>query len=53
MVPPFSENDLEAALSELAGLLERYCGGRTVQYKLHPDAPNFEFDVLDDKIQGL
>jgi DNA/RNA-binding domain of Phe-tRNA-synthetase-like protein len=53
MAPPFSENDLEAALSELAGLLERYCGGRVAQYKLYPGAPSFEFDGLDDKIQGL
>ncbi len=45
MTPPFSENDVEAALSELAGLLERHCGGRTAQYKLHPGAPSFEFEV--------
>ena len=45
MAPPFSENDVEAALAELAGLLERYCGGRTAQYKLHPGAPSFEFEV--------
>jgi DNA/RNA-binding domain of Phe-tRNA-synthetase-like protein len=45
MAPPFSEKDIEAALAEVAGLLEHYCGGHTVRHQLHPGAPGFEFEI--------
>jgi len=43
MAPPFADSDVDAALSEMAGLLERHCGGQTLCHKLLPSAPSFDF----------
>ncbi len=43
MAPPFSEDDVDLALTEMAGLIEKYCGGKTVCYKLTAEAPSFTF----------
>jgi DNA/RNA-binding domain of Phe-tRNA-synthetase-like protein len=43
MAPPFSENDVETVLAEIAGLLARYCGGQSTCYTLHPGSTSFEF----------
>jgi DNA/RNA-binding domain of Phe-tRNA-synthetase-like protein len=43
MTPPFSEEDVDTVLREIAGLLERHCGGRTACHTLSPAAPSFEF----------
>jgi len=42
MAPPFAESDVDTVLGELAGLLEKYCGGKTTCFKLTPSSPSFE-----------
>jgi DNA/RNA-binding domain of Phe-tRNA-synthetase-like protein len=42
MAPPFAPTDVDAALAEMAKLLEQYCGGKTVCYTLAADTPSFE-----------
>lgn len=43
MAPPFNDDDVDAALAEMAGLLEKYCGGKTVCHKLTAHSPAFDF----------
>jgi lysyl-tRNA synthetase class 2 len=43
MTPPFAETDVADALSEMAGLLARYCGGTVGCHSLSPMTPSFEF----------
>ncbi len=42
MTPPFGDGDVDSALTEMAGLLEKYCGARTVCHKLTAATPSFE-----------
>lgn len=42
MTPPFAEGDIDAALAEMAELLERYCGAKTVCHTLSASTPSFE-----------
>jgi lysyl-tRNA synthetase class 2 len=43
MAPPFSEGDLDFALTELAQLLAKYCGASTVSHTLSAGNPSFDF----------
>lgn len=43
MAPPFSNSDVDAALAEMAALIEKYCGGQTVCHKLTAATPGFTF----------
>ena len=43
MAPPFAEADVDSALAEMAALLEKYCGGKTVCHKLTASTPSFDF----------
>jgi DNA/RNA-binding domain of Phe-tRNA-synthetase-like protein len=42
MTPPFAQSEADSALAEMAQLIEKYCGGRTVCHTLTAENPNFE-----------
>lgn len=43
MAPPLADGDVDSALAEMAQLLEKRCGARTVCHKLTASTPSFEF----------
>jgi DNA/RNA-binding domain of Phe-tRNA-synthetase-like protein len=43
MAPPFVASEADGALEEMASLLARHCGGRTVCHTLSASAPSFAF----------
>jgi DNA/RNA-binding domain of Phe-tRNA-synthetase-like protein len=44
-LPPVEEPMLSAALDDLAGLIERFCGGELSRHSLAPDTPAAELDA--------
>jgi len=42
MAPPFESGDVDAALAEMAELLERFCGAKTVCHTLSSSTPSFQ-----------
>lgn len=41
MIPPFGEDDVHAAVHELGGLIQQYCGGSVSTWVLSPVSPSF------------
>jgi len=41
MMPPFTEADLDSALSDLSEMLRRFCGGEVHTHVLKPSTPSF------------
>ena len=42
MSPPFADGDVDAALAEMAQLLQQHCGAKTVCHTLSASTPSFE-----------